>query len=69
MRIPDSVQIAGQVAQAIQKWKPDAVNIDNTGDWGSGVIDSLRNWGYTVNDIQFSGKANDYVYFNNNYSK
>ena len=64
LRIPDSVQIAGQVAQAIQKWQPDAVNIDNTGGYGSGVIDSLRAWGYAVNDIQFSGKANNYVYFN-----
>ena len=64
LRIPDSVQIAGQVARAIQKWQPDAVNIDNTGGWGSGVIDSLRNWQYAVNDVQFAGKANNYVYFN-----
>lgn len=64
LRIPDSVQIAGQVAQAIKKWNPDAVNVDNTGGWGSGVIDSLRTWGYAVNDVQFAGKANDYVYFN-----
>lgn len=63
-RIPDSVEIAGQVARAIKSWQPDAVNIDNTGGWGSGVIDSLRKWGYAVNDVQFSGKANDYTYFN-----
>lgn len=64
LRIPDSVQIAGQVAQAIQKWNPDAVNVDNTGGYGSGVIDTLRSWGYAVNDVHFSSKADNYMYFN-----
>ncbi len=64
MRIPNSVDIASQVALAIQKWQPDAVNIDNTGGYGSGVIDSLGKWGYPVNEVQFAGKANNYVYVN-----
>lgn len=64
LRLDDPKLIAGVVAQAIQKFKPDAVFVDNTGGWGSGVISWLRDWQYTVTDIQFSGKALDRVYAN-----
>ncbi len=64
LRIPDTVQIASVVAQAINSWKPHVVNIDATGGWGYGVIDTLRSWGHTVNDIQFAGKASNFQYFN-----
>lgn len=56
-RIPDLMQLAGQWAQSIKKWIPDAVFIDATGGFGHGVIDPLRSWGYDVVDVQFSGKA------------
>lgn len=64
LRIPDTVQVAGHVAKAIQKFKPDVVNVDATGGYGAGVVDQLRSWGYTVNDIQFAGKAFDQQYAN-----
>lgn len=64
LRIADTVQIAGHVAQAINKFQPDVVNVDGTGGWGYGVVDTLRSWGYAVNDIQFAGKAYDRQYAN-----
>lgn len=64
LRIPDTQQIAAHVADAINKWHPDMVNIDATGGWGYGVIDALRSWGYAVNDVQFSGKPLKAQYFN-----
>lgn len=64
LRIPDSVIIAGHVAQAINKFSPDGVFVDGTGGYGSGVIDSLRAWGYPVTEVQFGGKAMQQRYFN-----
>ena len=64
LRLDDPKSIASEVAVAIQRWQPDAVNIDNTGGWGSGVISHLRDWGYSVNDVLFSGKATNNIYFN-----
>ncbi len=64
LRIADTQQIAGVVARAIEKWQPDAVNIDATGGWGYGVIDALRSWGHNVTDVQFAGKSISAQYFN-----
>lgn len=64
IRESDPKVIAGVVAVAIQRFDPDAVFVDNTGGWGSGVISWLREWGYSVTDVQFSGKALDNVYYN-----
>lgn len=57
LRIPDTMQLAGVVAQAINKFKPDMTFIDGTGGYGAGVIDALRSWGYVVTDVKFNGKA------------
>lgn len=64
LRIPNLRQVAGEVAQAIQKWDPDGVNVDATGGFGYGVIEPLQEWGYTVNEVQFSGKAYSRQFFN-----
>lgn len=64
LRSPDPKFIAGVVANAIKKFNPDAVFIDNTGGWGSGVISHLRDWGYAVTGVQFSEKALDSNFFN-----
>lgn len=64
LRDPEPKNIAGVVAVAIRKWQADGVFIDNTGGFGSGVISWLRDWGYAVTDVQFSGKAMDAVYAN-----
>jgi hypothetical protein len=64
MRIPDTVGVASNFAASITKWKPDGVNIDCTGGYGAGVVDVLRNWGHTVNEVYFSGKAMDAQFYN-----
>lgn len=64
LRFSDPKDIASAVAVAIQKWQPDGVMVDNTGGWGSGVISWLRDWGYSVTDVLFSGKATNPVYHN-----
>lgn len=45
-RIPDTMQIAARVAEAINEWEPDAVFIDATG-LGWGVVDRLHQMGFT----------------------
>lgn len=64
IRFDDPKLIAGAVAQSIQKWKPDAVNIDNTGGWGTGVISYLRDWQYPVNAVGFAEKSYDRAFAN-----
>lgn len=50
----DNVELAGRVAQEIDRFKPDAVFID-AGN-GSGVIDTLKRNGYKVTEVPFGGK-------------
>lgn len=50
---------AGRIAQAVDKWKADAVFIDDTGGWGAGVIDSLEASGYPVIPVSFAASAID----------
>lgn len=51
----DLMQVAGQVAQVIDRWKPDAVFVDVTG-LGAGVVDRLRQLKYAVIGVDFGGK-------------
>lgn len=60
----DSMAVASRVAQEWQLWKPDAVFVDGTGGYGAGVIDRLRQLGYTPIEVQFGGKANDPRFLN-----
>lgn len=60
----DSMTLAGMVAQKIADWKPDAIFIDGSGGYGSGVIDRLRQLGHNVIEVQFGGKASDARYAN-----
>lgn len=54
----DTMATAGRVAQAIDKWKPDAVFIDN-GTFGAGVVDRLRQLKYrNIHGIDFGSRAN-----------
>lgn len=55
----NSIQVATAVAQQIRDWQPDAVFVDGTGGYGAGVIDQLRQWGFTPTEVQFGGKASD----------
>ena len=53
----DNVAVAQQVAMQIIEFKPDAVFID-LGE-GAGVIDKLRELGFTVTEVAFGGGANE----------
>lgn len=58
----DNMTFAGHVAEAIDKWKPDAVFVD--AGRGEGVIDRLRQIGLNPIEVNFGGKPNDPHYKN-----
>lgn len=59
MRGIDNMTLASRVANVIDHWKADAVFID--AGRGEGVIDRLRQLGYSVVEVNFGGKpANDH---------
>lgn len=64
MRIPNLMDIAAVVAQAITTWRPDAVFVDATGGWGWGVIDKLQSLGHAVIPVEYSGKSSNARYTN-----
>jgi hypothetical protein len=64
LRIPDTTLVAAQVAMEMDRIDTDAVFVDATGGYGSGVIDSLRNTNRDCIEVYFSGKALDSQYFN-----
>ncbi len=65
LRCDDPKQIAGTIATSAKKWgNVDAIFVDNTGGWGSGVVSWLREWHYPVIPVQFSEKSGDPVYYN-----
>lgn len=64
MRGADTGQIATRVAQGARKWKADAIFVDGTGGYGAGVVDRLRDIGWSPVEVPFSGKAADPQYFN-----
>ena len=51
----DNMWVANEIARWMDKVKPDKVNID-AGN-GTGVIDRLREMGYTVTEVWFGGSA------------
>jgi hypothetical protein len=52
----DNMFVANEVAKLIDRFQPDAVNVD-AGN-GTGVIDRLRELKYKVNEVWFGGKSN-----------
>lgn len=54
----DLMQVAGEVAQYIDRVRPDATFVDATG-MGSGVVDRLRQLGYPVFEVHGATKALD----------
>jgi hypothetical protein len=55
---------AGAVARKWQDWNADACFVDDTGGFGSGWIDSLRQLGRSPVGVQFAGSPHDARYFN-----
>ncbi len=64
MKIPDTMLVATQVSQEIDKHEADACFVDETGGYGAGVIDALRQINKDPIGVQFGGKATDSRYFN-----
>ncbi len=65
MRNARSNEVAARVALAKHKWAGEVLEfVDDTGGWGSGVIDSLIQSGYSPISVNFSGKADDGKYLN-----
>lgn len=60
----DSNQGAGHVALAWQHTKADACFVDDTGGYGAGWIDRLRDLRYKPVGIAFSGKPSDPRFYN-----
>lgn len=63
MKGADNVLVATKCAEVAQKYRPDAIIIENIGP-GVGVIDILRSWGYKVLEVhpgQPSAKKDSFV--------
>lgn len=64
MRIPDTMLLAQQFIRDSNEHKVDGVFVDETGGYGAGVVDAMRQLGHDVIGVQFGSKANDYRYYN-----
>jgi hypothetical protein len=51
------MQIVGLVARIADQWKPQTINIDTTGGYGSGIADRLKELGYPVMRVNFGETA------------
>lgn len=56
----DTMQLAGKVAESIQKYQPDGVFIDE-GGVGAGVVDRLRQLGFDVMGINFGSSSDQSI--------
>lgn len=57
-------EIAARIIAAKEKFKSELEFVDNSGGFGSGVIDNMEQAGYSPISVQFAGKAQDESYFN-----
>lgn len=65
MRTDNTMEVVGRIVQAINAWDPHAVFIDVIGI-GAGVVDRLREMGYTqVIACDFREKSSNRSFFNN----
>lgn len=55
---------AGEVAMASQQLGADAIFIDNTGGFGSGWVDNLKQMGHSCSPVHFAGEPHDRRYAN-----
>lgn len=64
LRNADSIQVAGTVGRKATDWSADATFVDETGGYGSGVVDALRNIGHTPIGVGFADRPNDMRFAN-----
>lgn len=60
----DPMQVVGRLISEVEQYKPDAVFIDDTGGYGSGVIARLRELGHNAIGVNFGAKPDDPRYKN-----
>lgn len=53
-----TVELTNRIAEAADKYRPDAIFVDGNGV-GGGVVDLLKSLGYRVVEVQFGASAND----------
>ena len=56
--------VAARICQAFEKWKADACFVDDTGGWGSGIVDAVRAAGWPVYGVTFGSASMDKRYKN-----
>lgn len=59
MEKADPMAVVGRLLAEIAAFRPDAVFVDDTGGYGSGVVARLRELGHTCIGVQFGSKADD----------
>lgn len=64
LRIPDTMLLANQFILEMKAQQADGMLVDETGGYGAGVVDAMRQLGHDVIGVQFGGKPNDYRYYN-----
>jgi phage terminase large subunit len=64
LRIPDTMLVAQQFILASNEHQADAFFVDESGGYGAGVVDAMRQLGHDVVGVQFGGRPSDYRYFN-----
>jgi len=64
MRIPDTMVLAQQFIREFKEARADAILVDETGGYGAGVIDAMRQLGHDVIGVQFGSRASDYRFYN-----
>jgi Terminase large subunit, T4likevirus-type, N-terminal len=62
MRGLDNMEVVGRLTAVIEEWQPDQVFID--AGRGEGVIDRVRQLGYSVIEVNFGGRPSDPSYVN-----
>lgn len=60
----DPMAVTGRLLTEIAAFKPDAVFVDDTGGYGSGVVARLRELGHTVVGVNFGARADNPRYRN-----
>src|SRR6202041_206531 len=64
LRNADSMAVAGALAREWTDFGADACFIDETGGYGAGVIDALRQLGRAPIGVIYNGNASDRKYYN-----
>lgn len=63
LRMPDIMMLASRVADEIDRQRPDTVFVDGNGI-GAGLVDRLRQLGFSVIEVLGQAKPNDPRYYN-----